>query len=238
MPQEIAIGEGRVYRRAAGELLHPEREPLAVLDELKAAMGSQAFSAQYQQRPVPPGGALIQWSWFRKYARAPQWCAGDRIVQSWDTASKASATNDYSVCSTWLMRKEDYFLLDVLRGRFEYPELRRRIQAHAQAHQASTVLIEDAGSGTPLLQELRRGCKTRPIGVRPEGDKIVRMEAQSARIEAGHVWLPETAPWLADFEIEMKAFPYGRHDDQVDSVSQFLAWASTRRSAVVRIAWI
>jgi predicted phage terminase large subunit-like protein len=137
-----------------------------------------------------------------------------------------------TVCTTWLMRKGDYFLLDVLRGRFEYPELCRRIQAHAQAHQPWAVLIEDAGSGTPLLQDLRRECKPRPIGVRPEGDKIMRMEAQSARIEAGHVWLPEAAPWLADFEIEMKAFPYGRHDDQVDSVSQFLAWASTRRTRI------
>ena len=58
-PDEVALGEGTVYRRPAGQVLHPEREPLTVLDELKAAMGSQAFSAQYQQTPVPPGGALI-----------------------------------------------------------------------------------------------------------------------------------------------------------------------------------
>lgn len=229
VPQEIAIGEGRVHCRAAGALLHPEREPMAVLDELKAAMGSQTFSAQYQQAPVPPGGALIKWSWFKAYARAPERRTGDRVVQSWDTASKISADNDYSVCTTWLIRGKDYYLLDVLRKRLEFPELRRQILTHAEAHRATAVLIEDAGSGTHLIQDFQREGKLRPIGVRPEGDKIVRMEAQTAVIEAGHVALPEAAPWLGDFQTEIMAFPYGRHDDQVDSVSQFLSWASAHR---------
>jgi len=228
--QEIAIGKGTVYRRVSGELLHLEREPIAVLNELKAAMGSQAFSAQYQQRPVPPGGALIRWAWFRTYSREPEWHSGDRIVQSWDTASKASAANDFSVCTTWGIRDKEYYLLDVLRKQLEYPELRRRVLSHAEARRATTVLIEDAGPGTPLIQELQREGRLRPIARRPEGDKIVRMEAQSALIEAGRVWVPEAASWLGDFQLEMLAFPRGRHDDQVDSVSQFLEWEVTRPS--------
>jgi predicted phage terminase large subunit-like protein len=227
--QEIPIGEGRIYRRAAGTVLHPEREPKSVLDELEATMGSQAFSAQYQQAPVPPGGALIKWAWFRIYARAPEKGSGDRIVQSWDTASKASAANDYSVCTTWLIRDKDYYLLDVLRLRLEYPELRRRILSHAETYRATSVLIEDAGSGTHLIQDLQREGKLRPIGVPPQGEKVVRMEAQTPVIEAGYVYLPAAAPWLGDFEIEIKAFPGGRHDDQVDSVSQFLTWAATHK---------
>jgi len=229
--QEIPIGDRQRYRRAAGELLHPAREPMAALEELRAAMGSQAFSAQYQQAPVPPGGALLQRRWFRSYAQAPERKSGDRIVQSWDTASKASTRNDYSVCTTWLVQNQDYSLLDVLRCRLEYPDLRRRIAAHAEAHGAATVLIEDAGSGTHLIQDLKREGKLRPIAMRPEGDKIVRMEAQSAVIEAGHVLLPEEAPWLASFLTEILAFPYGRHDDQVDSLSQFLSWAAQHRRA-------
>lgn len=198
-------------------------------------MGSRAFSAQYQQRPVPSEGALIPWSQFRTYARTPERQQGDRIVQSWDTASKVSPTNDYSVCTTWLMRKSDYYLLNVVRGRFEYPALRRRIIEHARAYGASVVLIEDAGPGTALLQELRHECRPRPTGVRPEGDKVLRMEAQTPRIEAGQVYLPEDAPWLADFETEMKAFPGSRHDDQVDSVSQFLDWASNKQPTRIHI---
>jgi predicted phage terminase large subunit-like protein len=232
VPQEIAIGEGRIHCRAAGSLLHPDREPMSVLDEQKASMGSQAFSAQYQQAPVPPGGALVQWAWFKTYTQLPKRTSGDRIVQSWDTASKTSATNDFSVCTTWLVHGKDSYLIDVLRRRLEYPELRRLIQSHAAAYAASTVLIEDTNAGTHLIQELQREGELRPIAVKPEGDKIVRMEAQTADIEAGHVHIPEAASWLGDFQTEIMAFPYGRHDDQVDSVSQFLAWAAAHRSRV------
>jgi predicted phage terminase large subunit-like protein len=226
---EVALGEGRVYQRPAGQVLHPEREPLAVLDDMKTDMGSQAFSAQYQQAPIPPGGALIKKTWFRRYARAPERRPEDQIVQSWDTASKASKTNNFSVCTTWLMRDADYYLLDVLRERLEYPDLRRRILAHAEAHSATAVLIEDASSGASLIQDFTHEGKLRPIPVRPDGDKIVRLEAQSAVIEAGHVLLPETAPWLGDFLLEILSFPVGRYDDQVDSLSQFLTWASSER---------
>jgi hypothetical protein len=78
-----------------------------------------------------------------------------------------------------------------------------------------------------LLQDLRAsmpGGMTRPIGVKPEGSKVDRMVAQSAKIEAGHVYLPNSASWLGEFLTELLSFPYGRHDDQVDSVSQFLRW--------------
>jgi predicted phage terminase large subunit-like protein len=229
--EEIPLGGGAFHPRKVGELLHPEREPREVLEEQKAAMGSQSFSAQYQQAPVPEGGALIKGAWFRTYGRAPERARGERLVQSWDTATKAEMTNDYSVCTTWLMRGKDYYLLDVLRKRLAYPDLRRKILAHAAAHAATVVLIEDAGTGAPLIDDLRREGK-RPIPIQPEGDKIVRLEAQIAVIEAGHVLLPEKALWLDDFRAEILAFPGGRYDDQVDSASQFLAWAA--RNQMVR----
>jgi predicted phage terminase large subunit-like protein len=69
---------------------------------------------------------------------------------------------------------------------------------------------------------------TRPIGVKPDGSKADRMVAQSAKIKAGHVHLPKQADWLDSFLLELLAFPHGRYDDQVDSVSQFLKWAATR----------
>ncbi len=229
--EKIALGDGRFHLRKTGELLHPERESMEVLERQKAEMGSQNFSAQYQQAPVPPEGALIKGSWFRTYPRAPERAPGDRVVQSWDTATKAETTNDYSVCTTWLIRGRDYYLLDVLRERLEYPDLRRRILSHAARHSATPVLIEDAGTGAPLIQDLRREGKLRPIPIRPERDKIVRLDAQSAVIEAGHVLLPDQAPWLDDFRSEILAFPGGRYDDQVDSMSQFLAWAERKQNA-------
>jgi predicted phage terminase large subunit-like protein len=229
---EVELGGGMTYKREVGEALHPEREPIAVLEELKASMGSQGFSAQYQQTPVLPGGALIKRVWFRSYAHRPQPGQGDRIVQSWDTASKANEANDFSVCTTWLIQGSDYYLLDVQRKRLEFPDLRRRIISHAKKYKTKTVLIEDASSGAALIQDLKREGTIRPIAICPDRDKIVRLEAQSAVIEAGHVLLPRSAPWLDDFLLEVLAFPYGQFDDQVDSLSQFLTWAATRRTRV------
>jgi predicted phage terminase large subunit-like protein len=100
------------------------------------------------------------------------------------------------------------------------------------AHSADTVLIEDAGPGMALLQEIRRDLPPgmpRPIGQKAEGSKADRVIAQSAWIEAGHVYLPRQAAWLDSFLHELLAFDRGRHDDQVDSVTQFLKWASKRR---------
>lgn len=231
-PGDIELGGGVLYRRTLGEVLHPEREPLAALNELKAAMGSQGFSAQYQQAPVVPGGSMIKREWLKTYSKVPERREGDRIIQSWDTASKTNLSNDFSVCTTWLIHGSDFYLLDVLRLRLEYPELRRRIISHSVKFNPKAVLIEDASSGASLLQDLRDEGKVRPIGIRPEGDKIVRLEAQSAVIEAGRVFLPESATWLEDFVLETLAFPYGRFDDQVDSLSQFLAWATTRRTRI------
>ena len=97
----------------------------------------------------------------------------------------------------------------------------------------ATVIIEDAGSGTPLIQDLAAES-LRAIPFKPEGDKQLRMSAQSAKIEAGHVFLPYKAPWLDEFETEVMAFPHGAHDDQVDSMAQALDWVSRRIRNQVR----
>ncbi|MCH9000184.1 MAG: phage terminase large subunit [Proteobacteria bacterium] len=234
-PQAVPIGPNEVYHRQIGEVLHPEREPMEVLDQIKAEMGSAAFSAQYQQRPVPVEGNLVKWTWFRFYAYSPAHDHDGRVIQSWDTASKAGELNDYSVCTTWLMKGDDYYLLDVLRERLEYPSLKKRVIEMARRHAAHSVLIEDKGSGTQLIQDLRHEkTGVRPIAIMPEADKVTRMSNQSAHIEAGQVILPESAPWLDEFKVELMAFPNGRFDDQVDSLSQFLGWAEHNKRFRVR----
>ncbi len=77
---------------------------------------------------------------------------------------------------------------------------------------------------------MRRDGTLRPIAILPEADKVTRMSAQTAKIEAGYVLLPERATWLQDFQTEVLQFPHGRHDDQVDCLSQALAWVSRPRS--------
>ena len=109
----------------------------------------------------------------------------------------------------------------MLRGRFDFPTLRTKVLEHAKLHKASRILIEDAGFGTALIQELKT-THFSVIPVKPEYDKKIRMAIQSAKFESGQVFFPKEAPWLADLEAELFAFPSGRHDDQVDSISQAL----------------
>jgi predicted phage terminase large subunit-like protein len=105
-------------------------------------------------------------------------------------------------------------------------------------HGAKVVLIEDKGSGTQLIQDLKRGKDVRPIAIEADADKVTRMSNQSAKIEAGQVWLPERAAWLETFKAEMLAFPNSKFDDQVDSVSQFIWWAEDRVRRVARFSTV
>jgi predicted phage terminase large subunit-like protein len=225
--ERVEIGPGRYYTRRAGELLHPARESQASLDNIKIAMGSATFSAQYQQAPVPPGGNMIRWDWFGWYEPNNN-TRFESIVISWDTAMKATELSDYSVGTVWGVIVDFYFLLDLVRVRLEYPALRRKVVEVYRQWPNATTLIEDAGSGTSLIQDLREQ-KIPTISIRPEGEKVMRMHAQSAKIEAGAVYLPRNAPFIDDFRSEVLAFPNGIHDDQVDSMSQALHWMSQPR---------
>jgi len=116
------------------------------------------------------------------------------------------------------------FVLDVRVLRHEYPELKRSFVAMAERWAPQVVLVEDRASGQQLLQDMRRETLLPLLGVQPRGDKVTRFAAVSAMVEAGKLSLPEHAPWLADFEAELFAFPMGAHDDQVDAFSQYLDW--------------
>ena len=228
--QEIPIGPRVMHRRKKGEALHPTYEPLSSLENTKAEMGSIAFSAQYQQRPIPLEGNLVKREWIQWYQSAPARGQDAQVVQSWDVASTAADAGDWSVCTTWLMVKRSYYLLDLWRGRLEFPDVKRKLIALAREHRPNRILIERAGPGLHLIQEFganRDAAVPVPIGINPEGNKLTRMEAQSARFEAGQVYLPEHASWLATLLHELLGFPKGRYDDQVDSISQFLNWAES-----------
>ena len=207
--------------RQPGEVLAPEREPKKVLEQLRRQLGSDLFSAQYQQAPVPPGGAMIKRQWLRRYTEFP--ASHDAfIMQSWDTASKGGPDNDWSVCTTWLLTNDcQWYLLDVWRGRVDYPALKAKVEEIAARWQANQVLVEEAGTAIGLIEELRFRVPG-ITGVTPDRDKETRMSIASAIFEAGQVHLPEDASWLAELEAELFSFPGSRHDDQVDSISQAL----------------
>lgn len=232
MDEDILYSTWDWHTRKKGDLLDPEREPKRVLDELKRTLGTFNFSAQYQQQPIPEDGEIIKWEWFQTYETAPPRYANDRIVQSWDTASKGGELNDYSVCTTWLIKGDQFYLLDLFRKRLNYPELRRAVISQCELFRPNSILIEDKASGLALVQDFRSGELPgvgRPIAIEPEQDKVTRAASQSAVIEAGNVWLPAKASWLGDLRSEIVQFPNGRNDDQADSMVQFLKWTRERR---------
>lgn len=227
--ERYQIADAEFYERKCGEVLHPERESKETLDRIRLRIGTYNFSAQYQQNPIPPEGNLIRWSWFGTYDEGLDHGQFNLIAQSWDTASGLGNRNDFSVGTTWGVRDGHYYLLDIVRERLDYPTLRRRVVSEARRYQADAVLIEVAGAGLALWQDLRRSGEVRPIPISPKGDKEARVAAQSATIEAGRVLLPRYAPWLDEFRAEILAFPYGAYDDQVDSMVQLLNWMAWRQ---------
>lgn len=226
----VQIGNGRYHRRLKGEVLRPNSEPLEELDRQRAIMGSHAFSAQYQQRPIPLEGQLIKLEWFKQYSDAPM-PPYSRIVQSWDTATKAGASNDYSVCVTAAVINEQVYIIDIFRERLDFPSLLRAVAAQGAKYKAADIIIEDVGAGSSLIQQLREGpLKGMPSIIRyqPQGDKQTRLATVSPFVERGEVHLPAEAPWLTPFLDELLQFPEGTHDDQVDAFSQLLAWNDRR----------
>ncbi len=227
--QTYDIRSGRTFLRQIDDVIQPDRESREALEQVRRSLGTYNFMAQYQQNPIPLEGNFFKRTWFKYYTPANRPSKFDRVVQSWDTAVKVAETNDYSVCTSWGVVGSDYYLLDVMRERLEYPDLKRRAIALANAFSPTAILIEDTSAGSSLVQDLRRETRLRPIAVSvAHNDKEVRAAAQSAKVEAGQVFLPEQAPWLDVFRGEMAAFPGGAHDDQVDSMTQFLRWVSAR----------
>jgi len=214
-------GEQSYYRRQ-GEVLSPEREPLEILETIKNIIGSDAFSAQYQQEPVPPGGAMVKRDWIRRFTEWPPMSELRFILQSWDTANKGGPENDFSVCTTWMVTCDrKWYLVDVWRGRVDYPGLKQKMQDLALSWKPSRILVEETGTGISLIAEMKSQISGL-IPVTPKMDKVSRMAVASGKFEAGQVLLPERAPWLADLEAELFAFPGARYDDQCDSISQAL----------------
>jgi len=235
--QIFDLADGRQIIRPAGSALHAQREPQSLLDTIQARIGPYHFSSQYQQEPVPEEGNLVKWAWFQVYNAPPVLEYADRIIQSWDMASKATELSDYSVCQTWQVKGSHYYLLDVLRARLDFPNLKRSVIEQARQYRVHTILMEDTALGTPLIQEFRYHTQAGvppPIAVTPKGEKAVRLAAQSVTIEAGQVLLPRRASWLEDFRHELLAFPYRQYDDQVDSLSQFLTWVTDRQRNRIR----
>lgn len=232
----IPLTRGRSHARRIGDVLNPAREPREVLDQLRAEMGPRAFEAQYQQNPTPTEGDYVQWDRIQFYEDRPERRQLHRIVHSWDPAASADPSADYSVGTVWGHDGSSWLLLDVMRLRLTYADLLDRVRAERARWRADVILVENSSVGPSLLSDLARDMRClgpaehhAPYCTRVAADarlpKAERFYSEVARLYSGFARLPREAPWLEALRREMMTFPNARHDDQVDSVSQFLHWA-------------
>ncbi len=227
------LSEGGFYTRKPGELLHPAHKSVDVLRELQREMGPIAFSAQYQQTPAPPGGNIIRRKWLQNTYTDVGMQPGDRLIMSWDIALSETQGSDYSACVVLLVRNEVIHVLEVIRGKFPFEVLKRKIIEVKQRYRVSTLLIKSSPISLGLIQSLRE----QSINVaqfKPSTDKRARVIAQCDLFAGGSIRLPVRAPWLESFLNELLSFP-GRHDDQVDALVQGIEWARTNWRRRVRI---
>jgi predicted phage terminase large subunit-like protein len=214
-------------RTAEGELRCRDRLPEEVIDRDKRALGAYAWAGQMQQRPAPAGGGIFRDEWWQYYSALPQidW----RAIYA-DTAQKTGQQNDYSVLECWGRTKTGQaVLIDLIRGKWEAPELLVQARAFWTKHAAMQgvgplrkLAVEDKVSGTGLIQTLKReGLPV--IAIQRDRDKVTRAYDAAPLIEAGNVLLPRDAPWLSDFLAEASAFPNAAHDDILDPMMDAVA---------------
>jgi len=224
--EKISIGGFRKCRKK-GELLHSQRESKKEIERIKIEMGSYIFSAQYQQNPVSINAGMLKPKWIRRY-KLNEIKPLKNITLSFDTAIKVGEKNDPTVCTVWSMKENNYYLVESYREWLEYPSLKKFAIDLIEKWNPDNILIEDKASGQSLIQDLKQEISHPVIGIKVSKDKITRFASISALIEAGRVFFPSDALWLADFENELYLFPNCEHDDQVDSLTQFLNWMKNR----------
>ena len=194
------------------------------LEAVKASLSVQKWNAQWQQKPTSEEGAIIKREWWQRWTKKKEPII-DYIIQSYDTAFSKKETADYSAITTWGIFRPDevtpnIILLDAKKGRWEFPELKEIAYDEWLYWEPEMVLIEQKASGMPLAQELRRmGIPVMAFTPGRGADKHTRVHTCAPVFASGMVWAPERQ-FAEEVIEEVAAFPYGDHDDLVDSMSQ------------------
>lgn len=220
--EEIHELNGQTYLlRKPGEILFPERMPQEFVDKAKQR-GSLVWNALYQQRPTAKGGGLIKSEWFGEYRELP--VMKFRAVYG-DTAQKTKEANDFSVFEHWGLGVDGYmYLIDMIRGKWEADELKRRAVAFwskckmLRNGPLRHMAIEDKASGTGLIQSIRKDALCPVKAIQRDKDKYTRLMDTQGYIESGYIKLPANADFINDFLVEMEAISpdFNTHDDQLD----------------------
>ena len=211
----------------SGKPVWPEYWKLPELEGVKASLSEQKWQAQWQQKPTSEEGSIIKREWWRIWPKEdiPQLM---HIIQSYDTAFSKRETADFSAITTWGVFKPvehgpwNIILLAMRKGRWDFPELKQIALDEYKYWEPETTLIEAKASGMPLTHELRQvGIPVVTYTPSKGNDKHVRVNSVAPIFEAGQVWATDDR-FAEEVIEECAAFPYGDHDDLVDSTTQAL----------------
>lgn len=248
----LTVRDGSPMAKAEGECAWPERFTPDMLSALKLEKGPYAWDAQYNQIPGVRGGAIINRDWWQVWKGADYPDLGT-VVVSVDTAVELGETNDYNACTSWgaFAGPEGeplFLLLDAWRERMPLAKLVEKIATTCRQRRADYLLIEHKTRGRDVHDEIVRLYQSQnwqTMLVKPEGDKVSRLKAVSHLFSGdvrkdpltgmdvwsgGMIYAPDRQ-FAEDVIAEVSAFPYGGHDDWVDTVSQALGWV--RKNGVI-----
>ena len=217
--------------RAPGEALWPDFYTVDYLNAYKATAPARTWNSLYRGNPTDAEGGVFKLSWLKRYNQPPKTTTVRRITASVDCANKDNQRADYTVITIWYHCDDGrHYLVDVVRERVEFNELVSLINATARRWDVDSILVEDKGAGTQYIQNqggLNGDVRLAPVPViaisTDNKSKEFRFDGVTPMFEAGEVVVPESAIWLPELETELTQFPGGKHDDQVDSISQYLA---------------
>lgn len=238
-------------RTEPGELLWPERFNEETVASLKQALGPYAYASQMQQVPVPRGGGIIKQEWWQvwppaEYENQPQlnlnkYPMFEFILASCDTAYTAKQENDYSACvilGVWADRNNQpkVMVVEAWKERLEFHDLVQKIITTCRNRRVDALLLEAKASGLSIKQEINRLCREEEFAVHAinpgSQDKVARLHSVVPLFAAGCIYAPDRQ-WADDLISEVGNFPKGKHDDQVDALSQGLWWLHRKGMALL-----
>ena len=210
----------------SGQPMWPQYWKLEDLEAVKASAGVNKWNAQYMQNPTSDEGAIIKREWWVDWPHEEMPMI-QHVIQSYDTAFLKKQTADYSAITTWGVFREtedspqSLILLDSLKGRYEFPELKRLAYDQYLYWKPETILVEAKAAGLPLIAELRRqGLPVADYSPNRGQDKHARVNSVAPMFESGRIYAPKNQEFAQEVIEECAAFPYGDHDDLVDSTTQ------------------
>lgn len=233
----IAIGESTFHRRKKDDVLHPEREDFATLEELRKSIGDATFAAQYLQAPGAPQGAVFPSRWFARYETPYPLRRYDYRIFVIDTAFTPATTSDYSVCSIFGVWGENSDLLHVWRDRIDFDGLVSEVSELMHEYKPSHVFIEMSANGRPLYDVLRKRFQRGLHPITPHISKEDRAARVQPYLQQRKIRLPKAAPWLSAWCAEVFAFPSVMYDDQADTLVYFASYAEKGFRIKAAIEW-